>query len=171
MNVALLKQVETPFMKQSLPNIEVGDTVNVSTVIRDEKGEKKRIQQFKGLVIAIKGTGVSKTITVRKISQGVGVEKIFPLHSPNVDSIEILRKGQVRQANIYYMRNRIGKQAMKVSEANKEIEMLEMFQVEPEEEVEEVNESEENKEEAEVAETEDVKEETVEEIKEEKKEE
>jgi len=117
MNTELLNKVEQVYLKKDLPEIGVGDTIEVVFTIRAEKkGEKKRTQTFKGLVIAIKGSGSRKSITIRKISYGVGVEKIFPLHSPNVASIKILRKGKVRQANIFYMRGRIGKKAMKVKE-------------------------------------------------------
>ena len=91
------------------PNISVGDTVVVDTVIRD--GEKKRIQKFKGIIIAIKGTGISKTFTVRKISYGVGVEKILPLYSPNVAKIEILKHAKVKKSKLYYLRERVGKAA------------------------------------------------------------
>ncbi len=91
------------------PKINVGDTVSVDTVIRD--GDKRRIQKFKGIVIATKGKGVSKTFTVRKISYGIGVEKIFPLYSPNVESIEIIKHATVRRSKLYYLRDRVGKAA------------------------------------------------------------
>lgn len=117
MNTELLNKVEQVYLKKNLPDIGVGDTIEVVFVIRAEKkGEKKRTQTFRGLVIAIKGSGVRKSVTLRKISYGVGVEKIFPMHSPTVLSMKILKKGMVRQSNIYYMRDRIGKKAMKVKE-------------------------------------------------------
>ncbi|MCA9385111.1 50S ribosomal protein L19 [Candidatus Dojkabacteria bacterium] len=127
MNIALAKTVETPYMKKTLPNVEVGDMINVTSVIRDEEGEKRRTQDYKGIVLAIKNTGTSKTITVRKISGGVGVEKIFPLHSPNVESITILKKGKVRRSKIYYMRDRIGKSAMKVTDSGAEIKEVQVI--------------------------------------------
>lgn len=108
------KQVEEKYLKER-PKFNVGDTIAVSTVVRE--GDKKRIQVFKGIVIAIKGAGLSKTFTVRKISAGVGVEKILPFNSPNVSKIEIIKKGAVRRSKIYYMRKRIGKKALKVNEA------------------------------------------------------
>lgn len=98
--------------QRKVPTFEVGDVVAVHTIIRE--GDKKRIQIFKGLVIAKKGKGTSKTFTVRKISYGIGVEKIFPVHSTNIEKIEILKKGNVRRAKLYYLRDRVGKAALKV---------------------------------------------------------
>jgi len=91
------------------PKIEVGDTIVVENIIRE--GDKKRIQKFEGIIIAINGSGVSKSITVRKISYGVGVEKIFPLHSPNIAKIQVLKHAKVRRSKLYYLRDRIGKAA------------------------------------------------------------
>lgn len=91
------------------PELSVGDTVVVDTVIRD--GDKKRIQKFKGIIIAIKGKGTSKTFTVRKISYGIGVEKVFPLYSPNVEAIEVVKHAKVRRSKLYYLRERVGKAA------------------------------------------------------------
>jgi large subunit ribosomal protein L19 len=125
MDTNLLSKVQNQYLKQSLPKVETGDMVSVTSAIRDKDGKKIRTQIFRGLILAIKGSGISQNITVRKISNGVGVEKIFPIHSPNVESIEIERKGKVRRSKIYYMRDRIGKKAMKVPESTKEIEMLE----------------------------------------------
>ena len=100
--------------KQDIPEFKSGDTVSVGVKVIE--GEKSRIQIFKGLVIAISaGSGMGKTFTVRKVSNGVGVERIFPLHSPNLDSIEVVKKGKVRRAKLYYLRNRQGK-AAKVKE-------------------------------------------------------
>ena len=101
-------------MKQDLPVFKSGDTVSVGVKVIE--GDKSRIQMFKGLVIAISsGSGLAKTFTVRKVSNGVGVERIFPLHSPNLDSIEIVKKGKVRRAKLYYLRDRQGR-AAKVKE-------------------------------------------------------
>tara|TARA_B110000116_G_scaffold174373_1_gene150858 strand:+ start:1189 stop:1530 length:342 start_codon:yes stop_codon:yes gene_type:complete len=103
-------------IKEDLPKFRAGDTVSVGA--RVFEGEKSRIQIFKGVVIAISsGEGASKTFTVRKISNGVGVERIFPLHSPNIDSIDILKRGKVRRAKLYYLRERKGK-AAKIKELN-----------------------------------------------------
>ena len=96
-----------------IPQINIGDTVKVSVKIRE--GERERIQAFEGTVIARKGSGVSETFTVRRVSYGVGVEKTFPIHSPNVEKVEIVRVGKIRRAKLYYLRGRVGK-ASKVKE-------------------------------------------------------
>ncbi len=100
-------------LKTEVPQFNIGDGVKV--YIRVKEGEKDRIQMFDGTVIAKHGGGISETFTVRKISYGVGVEKTFPLHSPNVDKIEIVRTAKVRRAKLYYLRDRVGK-AAKVKE-------------------------------------------------------
>ncbi len=104
-----LDQVESQYLRTGYPEFEPGDTVKVH--VRVKEGEKSRIQVFQGIVIARKGGGTRETFTVRKISGGVGVERIFPLHSPNVDRIELLRRGRVRRAKLYYLRNLRGKAA------------------------------------------------------------
>ena len=97
-------------LKENIPQFKAGDTVSIG--VRVIEGEKSRIQLFKGIVIGISsGSGSSKTFTVRKISNGVGVERIFPFHSPNLDSVEVIKKGRVRRAKLYYLRDRIGKAA------------------------------------------------------------
>lgn len=111
MNSKILKTVESKYYKET-PEINVGDTVELSLKIKE--GNKERTQIFKGIVLAIKGTGLSKNIVVRKISYGVGVEKIIPLHSPELTNIKIVKKGSVRRSKLYYMRERVGKKAMKV---------------------------------------------------------
>lgn len=100
-------------VKTEVPEFSVGDTVRVSVNIRE--GERERIQMFEGTVIARKGSGVSETFTVRRVSYGVGVERVFPLHSPNVKDVQVVRRGRVRRAKLYYLRNRVGK-AAKVKE-------------------------------------------------------
>ena len=103
-------------IKEDIPSFKAGDTVSVGVKVIE--GEKSRVQIFKGVVIAISsGEGASKTFTVRKISNGVGVERIFPLHSPNLDSIDIIKRGKVRRAKLYYLRDRKGKSA-KIKEIN-----------------------------------------------------
>ena len=98
------------YIREDLPNFRSGDTVNVG--VKVVEGSKSRIQNFEGVVIAISsGGGLDKTFTVRKISNGVGVERIFPLHSPNIDSIKVLKKGKVRRAKLYYLRELKGKAA------------------------------------------------------------
>ena len=89
-----------------IPQIKIGDTVKVSVKIRE--GERERIQAFEGTVIARKGSGVSETFTVRRVSYGVGVERVFPVHSPNVAKVELIRSGKVRRSKLYYLRDRVG---------------------------------------------------------------
>lgn len=108
-----LKIITESSMKKELPSFSIGDTVKVGVRIRE--GKTERVQMFEGTVIAIKGSGISKTFTVRRVSYGVGVERVFPLHSANVDSVEVIRKGKVRRAKLYYLRDRVGK-AAKVKE-------------------------------------------------------
>lgn len=89
--------------------IKVGNTIKVWVKIRE--GERERLQAFEGTVIARKGSGVSETFTVRRVSYGVGVERVFPIHSPNVDKVELIRTGKVRRSKLYYLRDRVGKAA------------------------------------------------------------
>ena len=105
----LMNLVETTQVRDDIPEFEVGDTVNVH--VRVIEGEKERIQQYQGIVIAFKGSGARRTFTVRKISNGVGVERIFPVHSPRLAKIEVVRAGSVRRAKLYYLRERKGKAA------------------------------------------------------------
>lgn len=116
MNSELLSKVESGYYKNDTQSFNVGDMVKVHNVIRD--GEKSRVQIFAGLVIAKKGSGTRATFTVRKISDGIGVEKIFPIHSPNVEKIEVTRRGKVRQAKLFYLRDRVGKSALKVKQGS-----------------------------------------------------
>ncbi len=95
--------------KKELPKFNPGDTIAVSYKIKE--GAKERIQTFKGNVIQINGEGSTKTFTVRKVSNGVGVERIFPMLSPSIDGIEVLKRGKVRRAKLYYLRNLVGKKA------------------------------------------------------------
>ena len=103
----LIKALTNEQLKENVPVINVGDTVRVHNKIKE--GSRERIQNFKGTVIAKNGGGISETFTVRRISYGVGVEKTFPVHSPNVDKVEIVRVGKVRRAKLYYLRDRVGK--------------------------------------------------------------
>ena len=109
----LVKALSSQYMKAELPDMRVGDTVRVH--VRIKEGSRERIQVFEGVIIARKGGGIAETITVRRISYGVGCEKVFPLHAPNVAMIETVRKGKVRRAKLYYLRSRFGK-AAKVKE-------------------------------------------------------
>ncbi|MCD7797230.1 MAG: 50S ribosomal protein L19 [Clostridiales bacterium] len=104
-----IKLIEQDSIKAEVPQFSVGDTVKVSVNIRE--GSRERIQMFEGTVIAIKGSGTSKTFTVRRLSYGVGVERVFPLHSPNVVKVDVIRSGKVRRAKLYYLRGRVGKAA------------------------------------------------------------
>ena len=96
-------------LKTDIPQFNIGDTVEVQNKIKE--GSRERIQLFTGLVIAKKNGGISETFTVRKMAYGVGVEKTFPVHSPNVEKVEITRYGDVRRAKLYYLRDRVGKSA------------------------------------------------------------
>ena len=105
----LIKALTEEQLKPEIPQIKVGDTVRVHN--RIVEGTKSRIQIYEGTVIAKRGGGISETFTVRRISYGVGVEKTFPIHSPNVEKVETIRRGQVRRAKLYYLRDRVGKAA------------------------------------------------------------
>lgn len=109
-----LKTMSDACLKESVPEFNIGDTVRVEVRIRE--GNRSRLQAFEGTVIAKKGSGVSETFTLRRISYGVGVERVFPLHSPNVESFKVVRRGKVRRSKLYYLRDRVGK-AAKVKEA------------------------------------------------------
>jgi large subunit ribosomal protein L19 len=102
-----INYIESSQFKKDIPELEVGDTVRVYAKIQEEG--KGRIQAFEGIVIGIKSEGLRRTITVRKISYGEGVEKTFPVHSPSIDRISIVKKGKVRRAKLYYLRKKIGK--------------------------------------------------------------
>lgn len=108
-----LKLISESSMKKEVPEIAVGDTVRVSVLINE--GSKSRTQAFEGTVIAKKHGGISETFTVRRIAHGVGIERVFPLHSPVVQKVEVIRHGKVRRAKLYYLRGRVGK-AAKVKE-------------------------------------------------------
>jgi large subunit ribosomal protein L19 len=103
----IIRSIETEYIKQDLPTIHVGDTVRVG--VRIQEGGKERVQPYEGTVIAMRNGGINKTITVRRIFQGVGVERVFLLHSPRVASIKVLRRGKARRAKLYYLRDRVGK--------------------------------------------------------------
>jgi len=105
----LVKTLSQQYMKAELPEMNVGDTVRV--IVRVKEGNRERNQAFDGTIIARKHGGINETITVRRISYNVGCEKIFPVHSPTIVSVETIRKGKVRRAKLYYLRDRIGKKA------------------------------------------------------------
>ncbi|MFN3739629.1 MAG: 50S ribosomal protein L19 [Thermodesulfovibrionales bacterium] len=105
----LIKAVEETYKKREIPDFKVGDTVRVHVKVKE--GDRERLQPFEGVVIARRGGGLRETFMVRKISFGVGVERIFPLHSPVVDSIELIKRGDVRRAKLFYLRKKKGKEA------------------------------------------------------------
>ena len=104
-----LKLIAQDSLKTEIPSFEVGDSVRVQVKIKE--GDRERIQVFEGTVIAKKHGGVAETLTVRRVSHGCGVERVFPLHSPNVAKVEVIRQGRVRRAKLYYLRDRVGKAA------------------------------------------------------------
>ena len=110
----LIKALNEKQLQNDVSQVEVGDTVRVHVKVKE--GSRERIQVFEGTVIAKKHGGITETITVRRISYGVGVEKVFPVHSPSIDKIEVVRNGAVRRAKLYYLRGRVGK-AAKIKEA------------------------------------------------------
>jgi len=103
----IIDRIEAELVRKDLPRIESGYTVKVHVKVKE--GEKERIQVFQGVIIAIRGGGMRASFTVRKISSGVGVERIFPLNSPTIGKIEVLRRGKVRRAKLYYLREKLGK--------------------------------------------------------------
>ena len=105
----LLKSVETEYLRDDIPEFRPGDTVRVH--VKVVEGSRERIQVFEGAVIKRKGSGLNETFTVRRVSYGVGVERCFPIHTPRVQKIEVMRKGRVRRAKLYYLRNLSGKAA------------------------------------------------------------
>ena len=105
----LIKALTTQYMKPELPTMNVGDTVRVT--VRVQEGNRVRNQAFDGTIIAKKHGGINETITVRRISNGVGCEKVFPVHSPTIVSVDTIRQGKVRRAKLYYLRDRVGKKA------------------------------------------------------------
>ncbi len=108
-----LEAISNSSIKSEVPSFEIGDTVKVHVKIKE--GDKSRIQVFEGTVIAKKHGGISETFTVRRVAHGCGIERVFPLHSPVVDKVEVVRRGKVRRAKLYYLRDRVGK-AAKVKE-------------------------------------------------------
>ena len=104
-----LKQIASECIKAEMPKVEIGDTVKVHVWIKE--GEKKRVQVFEGTVIAKKHGGISETFTVRRVAHGCGVERVFPIHSPNIEKVDLVRTGRVRRSKLYYLRDRVGKAA------------------------------------------------------------
>ncbi len=109
MDMSVLRELTTDQLKSDLPDISAGDTVRIH--VRVIEGDKERLQLFEGVVIQRKGTGIQESITVRKVTQGVAVERIFPLHSPRLAQIDTIRRGRVRRARLFYLRDRKGRSA------------------------------------------------------------
>ena len=109
MNLNLVNEITKDQLKTDLPEIKAGMTVRVDVKIKE--GDKSRIQAFEGVVIKVQGSGIGETFTVRKLSSGVGVERTFPMHSPVIDKVTVLRIGKVRRSKLYYLRSRSGKSA------------------------------------------------------------
>ena len=105
----LIKELNKEQLQKEVPSVKVGDTVRVHVKVKE--GSRERIQIFEGTVIAKKHGGIEETITVRRLSYGVGVEKVFPVYSPSIDTIQVVRSGAVRRAKLYYLRGRVGKSA------------------------------------------------------------
>lgn len=113
MNIEIIKKIEKDNMRNEVPKFNVGDTVKVH--VKVVEGKRERIQIFEGLVLKKQNGGISETFTVRKISYGIGVERTFPIHSPKIEKVEVVRRGKVRRARLHYIRDRVGK-ATKVKE-------------------------------------------------------
>lgn len=105
----LIDYVEQQQLRTDIPALRIGDTVKVFVKVKE--GTRERLQAFEGYLIAQKGGGIKETITVRRVSYGIGVERVFPIHSPKIDHIEVMRHGKVRRAKLYYLRDRVGKAA------------------------------------------------------------
>ena len=115
----LIKSLSEEYMKPELPSMNVGDTVRVTVKVKE--GNRERNQAFEGTIIAKKHGGINETITVRRISYNVGCEKVFPVHSPSIVSVETVRRGKVRRAKLYYLRDKIGKKAKVKERINKAV--------------------------------------------------
>lgn len=113
----IINLVTAAQLRTDIPEFHVGDTISVSVKVIE--GDKERLQQFKGIVMGIKGGGISKTFRVRKISNGVGVERIFPINSPRIAKVEIVKEGSIRRAKLYYLRGLTGKAATKIKDKKK----------------------------------------------------
>lgn len=110
----IIRAIEQEQLRKDLPNFNVGDTVRVHVKVKE--GNRERIQVFEGIVLKRQNGSIRETFTVRRISYGVGVERTFPVHSPIIDKIEVIRRGKVRRAKLYYLRKKVGKAATKVKE-------------------------------------------------------
>ncbi|MEE8418470.1 MAG: 50S ribosomal protein L19 [candidate division Zixibacteria bacterium] len=107
--MSVLKSLEAKYLKENIPDFNTGDTLRVH--VRIVEGDKERVQVFQGIVISRSGGGVSESFTVRKVTAGIGVERVFPLHSPNLTKIQVMKRGKVRRSKLYYLRGLKGKKA------------------------------------------------------------
>ncbi|MGI6090301.1 MAG: 50S ribosomal protein L19 [Saccharofermentanales bacterium] len=107
--MSIVKAVESDFLRDAHENVDIGDFIRVHLKIKE--GARERIQIFEGTVIGRRGSGVNETITIRRVSYGIGVERVLPVHSPKINKIEVVRKGRVRRAKLNYLRDRVGKAA------------------------------------------------------------
>ena len=114
MSNKIIAELESSLLKEKKPEFQVGDTVRVKVLIRE--GKKERNQAFEGMVISVKGGGINKTFTVRRIFQGVAIERTFTFHSPKVTEVKVIRKGKTRRAKLYYMRGRVGTKSTRLRE-------------------------------------------------------
>ncbi len=113
--MGMIQDLEDKFKKKEMPKFNVGDTVRVFSKIVE--GDKERLQAFEGTVIKKRGGGIREVFTVRKIVQGIGVEKTFPVHSPRVDKVKVIKSGRTKRAKLYYLRKRVGSKALRIEEA------------------------------------------------------
>ncbi len=110
-----MKLIEQEYVKKEVPRFNVGDTIKI--LVKTQEGpDKVRVHPFEGVVIAKRGCGVRQTFTVRKVSYGEGIERVFPLYSPNIERIELIRSGKVKRAKLYYLRGKVGKHATKIAQ-------------------------------------------------------
>jgi len=107
-----MKLIESEYLKKDIPAFNVGDTVRV--MVKIPEADKVRLHPFEGIVIAKRGSGIKENFTVRKVSYGEGIERVFPIHSPGIERIEVLRSGKVQRAKLYYLRGKVGKRATKI---------------------------------------------------------
>ena len=110
-----IKLIESEYTKREMPKFNVGDTVKV--MVKIPEADKVRLHPFEGVVIAKKGSGIKENFTVRKVSYGEGIERVFPSHSPSIERIELIRSGKVKRAKLYYLRSKVGKRATKIEDA------------------------------------------------------
>jgi len=115
-----LRFIEEQYLRKEIPKFSVGDTIRVLVKIPEGK-DKVRLHPFEGIVIAKKGSGIRESFTVRKVSYGEGIERVFPLHSPTIERIEVIRQGKVKRAKLYYLRGKIGKRATKIESQEEQV--------------------------------------------------